>query len=203
MDMPGMTMDEKGAVMNENKDELPKDCPKVSEDIRIEVHAGRKYANKFNGLMFSFDQNEWRATPCSRVTVHFVNDDKVRHQWMIHGLPKYIYPAGLFHLEVTGPGEKTGTFILPNLERTYFVHCDIAQHMEKGMKAQVKVGKGSGDLPSIPGISGQIYPDTYDTIWTTNGIAAVSGGGALGLLAALVLRRRMKAKNGKESGAAA
>jgi hypothetical protein len=25
--------------------------------------------------------------------------------------------------------------------------------MEKGMKAQLKVGKGRGDLPSIPGIS--------------------------------------------------
>jgi hypothetical protein len=34
--------------------------------------------------------------------------------------------------------------------------------MEKGMKAQVKVGDGSGDLPSIPGISGQLNKDVYE-----------------------------------------
>jgi hypothetical protein len=97
----------------------------------------------------------------------------------------------MFHLEVTGPGEKTGTFILPNIERTYFVHCDIAQHMEKGMKAQVKVGKGSGDLPSIPGISGQIYPDSYDLLWTQTGIATVIGAGILGLIGAAYGWRRI------------
>jgi hypothetical protein len=32
----------------------------------------------------------------------------------------------------------------------------MAQHMEKGMKGQLKVGKGSGDLWSIPKVS-----DTY------------------------------------------
>jgi hypothetical protein len=41
------------------------------------------------------------------------------------------------------------------------VHCDIAQHMEKGMKAQLKVGAGSGDLPSIPGVTALEIPDDY------------------------------------------
>ena len=33
--------------------------------------------------------------------------------------------------------------------------------MEKGMKAQLKVGKGSGDLWSIPGVSNGFRQDPY------------------------------------------
>jgi hypothetical protein len=51
--------------------------------------------------------------------------------------------------------------ILPPGDRTYLVHCDIAQHMEKGMKAQLKVGAGSGDLPSIPGVTALEIADDY------------------------------------------
>jgi hypothetical protein len=93
--------------------------------------------------------------------VHFVNEDNIRHQWMMHGLPKYLYPKGMFHLEASGPSKISGTLILPPGDKTYLVHCDIAQHMEKGMKAQLKVGKGDGDLPSIPGVTAYIIADDY------------------------------------------
>jgi hypothetical protein len=81
---------------------------------------------------------------------------------MMHGLPKYLYPKGMFHLEVSGPGKISGTLILPPGDKTYLVHCDIAQHMEKGMKAQLKVGKGDGDLPSIPGVTAYVVADDYN-----------------------------------------
>ncbi len=149
----GMRMDMEGMVMYENKDRLPKDCPEISEDITIEVKSGIQYAEQFPGTVFGFDQHQWQAKPCARITVKFTNDDDIRHQWMIHGLPKYLYPEGMFHMEINGIGTKTGTFIVPNSHYTYLVHCDIAQHMEKGMKAQLKVGNGRGNLPSIPGIS--------------------------------------------------
>jgi hypothetical protein len=80
---------------------------------------------------------------------------------MMHGLPKYLYPKGMFHLEATGPSKISGTLILPPGDKTYLVHCDIAQHMEKGMKAQLKVGKGDGDLPSIPGVTAYVVADDY------------------------------------------
>jgi hypothetical protein len=80
---------------------------------------------------------------------------------MMHGLPKYLYPKGMFHLEVSGPAKISGTLILPPGDKTYLVHCDIAQHMEKGMKAQLKVGKGDGDLPSIPGVTAYVVADDY------------------------------------------
>jgi FtsP/CotA-like multicopper oxidase with cupredoxin domain len=156
-----MDMDEKGSVMNANTDKIPEGCTGISEEVKIEVHAGRKYAKKFNGLMWAFDKQEWKVKPCARVTIKLVNDDHIRHQWMIHGLPKFIYPQGMFHVEVNGPGEREGTIIIPGGNRTYLVHCDIAQHMEKGMKAQLKGGEGSGDLTSLPGMTGNPVPDKY------------------------------------------
>ena len=155
MDMAG------GMVMGQNADTLPGGCDRISETKEITVHAGHKYAEKFPGRMFAFDTQEFNFKPCTKLTVHFVNEDNVRHQWMMHGLPKYLYPKGMFHLEATGPSKISGTLILPPGDKTYLVHCDIAQHMEKGMKAQLKVGKGDGDLPSIPGVTAYVVADDY------------------------------------------
>ncbi|MGR9117213.1 MAG: copper oxidase [Gammaproteobacteria bacterium] len=152
-----------GMVMGQNTDTLPGGCDKIEATKEITVRAGHKYAEKFPGRMFAFDLQEFQFEPCTKLTVHFINEDNIRHQWMMHGLPKYLYPKGMFHLEVTGPGKISGTLILPPGDKTYLVHCDIAQHMEKGMKAQLKVGKGSGDLPSIPGVTPYVIQDTYDT----------------------------------------
>ncbi len=152
-----MRMDVDGMVMYENKDELPKECEEISEDVNIEVRAGVKYSKDYPGTVFGFDQHQWTAKPCSRITVNFINDDDIRHQWMIHGLPRYMYPEGMFHLEVNGKKSISGTFIVPSSHYTYLVHCDIAQHMEKGMKAQLVVGEGRGNLPSIPGISAPAF----------------------------------------------
>ncbi|MCX7088406.1 MAG: copper oxidase [Methylococcales bacterium] len=159
----GHLMDMGGAmVMGQNTDTLPGGCDKIAATKEITVHAGHKYAEKFPGRMFAFDQQEFNFEPCTKLTVHFVNDDSIRHQWMMHGLPKYLYAQGMFHLEVSGPGEVSGTLILPPGDQTYLVHCDMAQHMEKGLKAQLKVGKGSGDLPSIPGITANLIEDNYN-----------------------------------------
>ncbi len=155
MDMDG------GMVMGQNKDKLPGGCDKIAEDAHITVHGGHKYSQKFPGTMFAFDTQEWRFKPCTRLTITFVNEDNIRHQWMMHGLPKYMYDKGMFHLEVTGPGKVTGTLILPKEDKTYLVHCDIAQHMEKGMKGELIVGNGSGTFPSIPGLTDPAIPDYY------------------------------------------
>ncbi|MCK5121620.1 MAG: copper oxidase [Methylococcales bacterium] len=155
MDMDG------GMVMGQNTDTLPGGCDKIAATKEITVHAGHKYAEKFPGRMFAFDEQEYQFEPCTKLTVNFVNDDSIRHQWMMHGLPRYLYPKGMFHLEVTGPGKISGTLIFPPNDKTYLVHCDISQHMEKGMKGQLKIGKGSGDLPSIPGVTANVIQDDY------------------------------------------
>ncbi len=156
-----MRMDATGMVMNENKDKLPKDCAKISEEVTLKVSAGTKYAKKYPGTVFGYNQHQWQVKPCARVTVEFTNEDEIRHQWMIHGLPSYLYPNGMFHIEDNGLGKKTATFIVPSSEYTYLVHCDIAQHMEKGMKAQLIVGKGRGNLAGIPGISAPTIADKF------------------------------------------
>ena len=38
----------------------------------------------------------------------------------------------------------------------------MAQHMEKGLKAQLVVGSGNGNLFSIPGVSGAMRPNARD-----------------------------------------
>ncbi|CAG7856074.1 hypothetical protein MCAMS1_00428 [biofilm metagenome] len=151
-----------GMVMGQNTDKLPGGCDSIAETKEVTVHAGHKYSEKFPGRMFAFDTQEFNFKPCTKLTVHFVNEDKIRHQWMMHGLPKYLYPKGMFHLEVTGPAKISGTLILPPGDKTYLVHCDIAQHMEKGMKAQLKVGDGDDDLPSIPGVTAPNNTDDYN-----------------------------------------
>jgi len=169
MDMDG------GMIMGQNKDRLPDGCSKISENKEITVRAGHKYSKQFPGTMFAFDQQEFRIKPCTRLTVNFINEDHIRHQWMMHGLPKYMYDKGMFHLEVTGPAKISGTLILPNEDKTYLVHCDIAQHMEKGMKAQLIVGKGSAAFPSIPGLTDPLIPDHYGPGPAPTPVAAVSG----------------------------
>lgn len=168
MDMDG------GMIMGQNKDKLPAGCDRISEDAQITVHAGRKYSKEYPGTIFGFDKHEWRVKPCTRLTVTFINEDNVRHQWMMHGLPKFMYDKGMFHLEITGPAKISGTLILPSEDRTYLVHCDIAQHMEKGMKGQLIVGKGSGTFPSVPGITDLAIADYYGTGEPPSPVAAVA-----------------------------
>ncbi len=172
MDMGG------GMVMGQNADTLPGGCEEISETKEITIRAGHKYAEKFPGRMFAFDTQEFNFKPCTKLTVHFINEDNIRHQWMMHGLPKYLYPKGMFHLEVTGPAKISGTLILPPGDKTYLVHCDIAQHMEKGMKAQLKVGKGDGDLPSIPGVTDYAIQDDYSGIPPITAAAVAGNAGA-------------------------
>jgi hypothetical protein len=187
-----MKMDLDGAVMNENHDKLPQDCQQIGPDYNFTVHAGRKYAKEFPEYVYAYDQREWKVEPCSRITVTLINDDSVRHQFMLHGLPMYLYHQGMFHMEVNGGKQKTGTFIVPSTKRTYFVHCDMSQHTEKGLRGQLKVNGGSGDLVSIPGITAQAIPDPYDVQWDWMhliilALAAIAGVGiASGLLRRLI-----------------
>jgi plastocyanin len=156
-----MAVDPDGVVMNQNLDMLPRDCAEISRDYEFTIHAGRKYAADVPGMIFGMSQHEVRVQPCSRITVTFVNEDSVRHQWMVHGLPKYLYPAGMFHIEASGGKQKTGTFIVPGDDQSYLVHCDMAQHMEKGMRGQLVVGKGSGNLWGVAGVSDEFYRYSY------------------------------------------
>jgi plastocyanin len=188
MHMGGMEMDAEGMVMNANEETLPEDCKAISKDYAFEVHAGTKYAEPYNGTIFGMSQHEFHVEPCSRITITFINEDEVRHQFMVHQLPKYLYPQGMLHIEAAGGATKKATFIVPSDNRTYLVHCDMAQHMEKGMKGQLVVGRGGIDFPSVPGVTG-----TFRRQWYTNPatlLAVFAGGLGISLISALLFLRR-------------
>lgn len=182
-----MSVDTAGVVMNQNHDDIPRDCSEISRDYEFIIHAGRQYADDFAGMIYGMSQHEVRVQPCSRLTITFVNEDSVRHQWMVHGLPKYLYPAGMFHIEASGGNRKTGTFIVPGDDRNYLIHCDMAQHMEKGMRGQLVVGKGSGDLWGVAGVSDDFYRFSYlpRQIWLPAALVLV-----LAFLATLRIARK-------------
>ena len=173
-------------VMNENRDRLPRGCSGISRDYAFTVEAGRAWAADRPGAIFGYSQNEFTVEPCSRIEITFVNADEVRHQWMVHGLPAYLYPAGMFHLEAPGKATARGSFIVPGDDRTYLVHCDMAQHMEKGMRGQLVVGRGSGDLWGVAGVSSDFRRSSYlpDPAW----LVAAGAVALAGLAAWLALR---------------
>ena len=155
-----MIVTSEGMVMNANEDVLPRGCDAISREHHFEVSGGRSEASA-PGMIFGYNQHDFEVEPCSRVTVTFTNRDTIRHQWMIHGLPRYLYPGGMFHLEANGGASVSGTLIMPPDDATYLVHCDMAQHMEKGMKGQLRVGRGGGDLWGVAGTSPAFIRDSY------------------------------------------
>ena len=175
-----MIMTEAGMVMNANTDALPRGCAAITRDYQFRIEGGREFASQ-PGMVYGWNRHELRVEPCSRVTVTFANRDEVRHQWMVHGLPRYLYAGGMFHIEVNGGESITGTFIVPPEHRTYLLHCDMAHHTEMGMKGQLVVGRGSGNLWSVAGVSDAFERDDYlpQSIWVWLSFAA-----ALGLLLA-------------------
>lgn len=187
-----MKFDASGMVMNANMSELPRGCEAISSDYEFEVSAGTEFAAGFPGTTYGLSQREYIVEPCSRITVTFINTDEVRHQWMVHGLPRYLYPQGMFHLEAAGGARQTGTFIVPADNETYLVHCDITQHMEKGMKGQLKVGSGSGDLWAVPGISGAFNTDSYLPGYARPVFALAAIAGIIGTLWILRRPRRIR-----------
>jgi PGF-CTERM protein len=139
--MMRMRMAENGTVMNGDPDQLPPGCDAVEATRRVTVRGGTAVADE--GDAFGFDPERIQAPPCSRLVVTFVNVDEVRHQFMVHGLPREVYPMGMFTIEVDGPGRLTGSFVTPAKNYTLHTHCSLPQHQQKGMQMSVVVGDGS------------------------------------------------------------
>ena len=77
--------------------------------------------------------------------------------------------------------------MVPSDEATYLVHCDLAQHMEKGMKAQLVVGQGGTDLWSVPTVTASFNRAGYLPEGTIRVMLLI--GLAAGLITILVNRR--------------
>jgi hypothetical protein len=141
-EMGGMSMRmrpvENGVVVNENTDRLPPGCNSITGTRNVTIRAGRTIAAP--GEMFAYKRDVLNIDSCTKVNVMFVNEDEIRHQWMIHGLPERVYPMGMFNVEVSGPGTATGTFITPAGTTVLHTHCSLPQHEQKGMHMDLLVG---------------------------------------------------------------
>ena len=75
-------------------------------------------------------------------------------------------------LEAMGGETVQGSLIVPADDRTYLLHCDMAQHMEMGMKGQLVVGEGSGNLWNVAGVSDNFERDNYlgELTWPLLGV---------------------------------
>ena len=180
-------------VMNNNRERLPPGCEEVAAEREVTVHAGRRYAEPFPGKVFTFDKRVYRVPRCTRLTVTFVSEDAIRHQWMVHGLPRETYPGGMFTIEVSGPGRDTGTLILPAERKTYMLHCGLPQHMQKGMKGEIRVAGGDRRAANVPGVTGAWGAAWYArdrNAWLRAGVGL--GGVVLGVAAGLAVLRRIR-----------
>lgn len=141
-----------GMVLHSNAERLPEDCEAISEDLAYTVRAGTGHAPAGGPQVFAYDQQMLTASPCSRVTVTLVNEDAVRHQWVLGGLPVALHPDGVFHLEANGGQRVTGSFIVPGLAARYPVSCTVAEHASHGMQAALVVAAQQEDaLWPLPG----------------------------------------------------
>lgn len=137
-----MRVVENAMIMNGNPDTLPAGCDAVAGKRSVTIRGGVRYAEP--GEMFGYTTDRIEVPRCTRLSITFVNEDAVRHQWMVHGLPRETYPMGMFSIEVTGPGRATGTFVTPGSNESLLVHCSLPQHEQKGMLAALVVGSGDG-----------------------------------------------------------
>lgn len=170
MDMD-MGSSSSGMVMGQNTDTLPPGCNEISGQENLTVEAGKMFAEEYPSKVFTYSEKSYEFEPCTKLTVEFTNNDDIRHQWMVHGLPEEVYSMGMFTLEATN-GTAEGTFILPAEDETYLVHCGLPQHMQKGMKAQIIVGEGDGEISNIPGRTGN--PIGYEYPGQDSGVMAAA-----------------------------
>ncbi|MFB6084024.1 MAG: hypothetical protein ABEJ94_07255 [Halorientalis sp.] len=175
-------------IVNANSNDLPAGCDAVAGNRSVTVRAGRTYAA--GGEMFAYDTDLIRVDPCTRLTVTFVNEDEVRHQWMVHGLPRETYPMGMFTIALTGPGKATATFITPSEAQSLSVHCSLLQHEQKGMHARLVVGNPT----ATTGTAVPTKEDRSAPAFPTVGVLLLLVGGLLAVLAARIAHRRTKDK---------
>lgn len=181
--MMDMQMVPNGTIVNENTDVLPSGCSAISGTRSETIHAGQEYADP--GEAFGYSKEAFHFSPCQKVTITFVNEDEIRHQWMLHGLPKDAYPMGMFNIEARQNGSVTATFITPAENQTMHLHCSLPQHEQKGMHGDVVIGEGSdhhheestadttGTTTDTATTAGNTTTTTTGTTTTTNGTNAM------------------------------
>ncbi len=168
------------AVFNENSEELPPGCEEVSGDADVTVSAA---SAGYGYPLFEYHPPSVEVDACERVTVTFESQTRVRHQWIVRGLPEDTYPDGYFGVEVDGATEESATFITPGEQVTLPVESSVGSQSESGLRGQVKVDGGDGDVDGIPGLTQHGWREADDG----DGLPGSFYSGALGFLVGVAL----------------
>jgi manganese oxidase len=114
---------------------FPQGTTPVGEVKHVTIRGGVKYATR--GEVYGFDIEEIHVEKNQPVEITFINEDPVRHAFMIPDLEP------IFLIEVVGPDQQmTMSFIAPDIDATLELHCHVERHRETGMIGQVIVGTG-------------------------------------------------------------
>lgn len=109
-------------------------CEKPRGLQKLTVRGGIKYARE--GEVYAFEPRSIHVKPCEEVQVTLINEDHVRHAFMLPGLNP------MFIIELTGPSQHTASFVAPDEDITLEFHCHVETHEKMGMHGEVIVGKG-------------------------------------------------------------
>lgn len=112
----------------------------IGETLKLTINGGREFAEP--GEVYGFDIETINAKRCQKVEVTFINTDKVRHAFMVDGLS----PA--FMIELPAQGQKTASFVAPDLDVTLLLHCHVPGHDRAGMSGMAVIGNGDNDFSS-------------------------------------------------------
>ncbi len=172
-------------TFNENTDETPPGCDRIAGEQDVEVAAvsgGTGYP------LFEYQPTVIETEPCTRLTVTFSSQTRIRHQFVVRGLPQETYPSGYFGIEADGGSEEAATFVTPSEDTTLPFESTVGSQAKSGLRGQVVVGEGDGDVEGVPGVTKHGWEEDGDTVPLREGASALVGV-AVGVLTAAVLSR--------------
>ena len=116
-------------------------CPTAARaKHKITLHAGTRYARP--GEAYGFEPRRLNVGRCEEVELELVNEDSIRHDFMLPGLDP------MFALNFIGPGTQTASFVTPDTDVTLFFHCHVPAHDKAGMTGELVIGNGSRGGPA-------------------------------------------------------
>jgi len=169
----------------ENDDTAPPGCEAIEGEKEVNVVAvseGTGYP------LYEYSPKVVETEPCTRLSVTFESSTRIRHQFVVEGLPEEVHPDGYFGIEADGGAEETATFVTPGEDTTLPVESTVGNQADSGLRGQIVLGEGDGDIDGVPGVTKDGWRESGDRLPAAEIVATVFGIVA-GLSVAALARR--------------
>lgn len=177
---------DKTGVVNENTETVPPGCDEVegSETVTVRVlSSGSGYP------LYEYEPKTVEVGACTELELTLFNENRVRHQYVVRGLPEETYPGGYFGIETEGKAVQSGSLITPADSTTLPVESTVSGQAGAGLRGQIKVAGGDGDTPGVPGVTSHGWEGSGDTETPFGSFLFGLGGFLLGILTAFSFSR--------------